>query len=91
MCIFINLFSIVGYYEILNTIPCVTQQICVAYLFNLQQFVLVNPVLPVYPPSPPFDSRKLIAISFLRLCACFCFVCRFISVILQILHINGII
>ena len=66
--IFINLFSIVGYYEILNTIPCVTQQICVAYLFNLQQFVLVNPVLPVYPPSPPFDSYELIAMFSTSVC-----------------------
>ena len=66
--IFINLFSIVGYYEILNTIPCVTQQICVAYLFNLQQFVLVNPVFPVYPPSPPFDSHKLIAMFSTSVC-----------------------
>ena len=52
MRIFLNLFSIVGYYKILNTVPCVTQHICVAYLFNLQQFVLVNPVLPAYPPTP---------------------------------------
>ena len=58
--IFINLFSIVGYYKILNTIPCVTQHICVAYLFNLQQFVLVNPVLPAYPP-PRSDGHEFSA------------------------------
>ena len=51
-CIFLRFFSIMGYSKllnILNTVPCATQEILVAYLFYIQYCVSVNPKLLIYP------------------------------------------
>ena len=50
---FFRLLSIIGYYKILNIVPCAIQQALVVYLFYIQQCVSANPKLLIYP-SPPF-------------------------------------
>ena len=46
---FFIFFSIIGYYKILNIIPCGIQQLLAVYLFYIQQGVSVNPKLLIYP------------------------------------------
>ena len=41
ICVF-RLFSIIGYCKILSIVPCATQQVLVACLFYVQQYVYVN-------------------------------------------------
>ena len=44
---FFWLYSIIGYYKILNIIPCAIQQILVAYLLYVQWFF--SPLLLICP------------------------------------------
>ena len=39
---FFRLFSIIGYYEILNTVPCALRQVLVGFLFYIQQWVFLG-------------------------------------------------
>ena len=42
---FSDSFSLIGYYKILNIVPCATQYVLVIYLFCISQFVSINPKL----------------------------------------------
>ena len=58
---FFRSFSIIGYYKILNIVPCAIQQVLVVYLFYVQQCVSVNPKLLNYPPPCfPFGNHKFV-------------------------------
>ena len=51
---FFRFFSLIGYYKILDIIPCAIQQVLVVYLIYIQQYVCVNPKLLIYlPPLHP--------------------------------------
>ena len=67
VCIYIyiyilfQIFTIIGYYKILNIVPCAMQKVLVVYLFYIQQCVYVNPKHPFYPsPSFPFGNHKFV-------------------------------
>ena len=50
VCVFFfRFFSIISSYKILNTGPCVIQQVLIIYLFYAQQCLSVNPKLLIYP------------------------------------------
>ena len=48
--VFLQIYYIVDNYKVMIIIPCAVQYILVAYLFNAQQFVYVNPI-PQFVPS----------------------------------------
>ena len=61
--LFFRFFSHIGHYRVLSRVMCAIQQVLISYLFYiivyysylfiLQQYVYVNPNLPVYLPPPP--------------------------------------
>ena len=58
---FFRLFSITGYYQILNIVPYAIQQILTDYMFYIQQCVSENVKLLIYPSWPfPFDNYKFV-------------------------------
>ena len=57
---FFRFFSIIGYYKILNIVPCAMQQDLVIYLFHIQQFVSVNPKLLIYPSLLNFGNHTFV-------------------------------
>ena len=60
---FFRFFSIIGFYKILNIVPCAIQQVLVVYLFYIQQCVYVNPKPLIYPPllATPFGNHKFVS------------------------------
>ena len=46
---FFRFFSIIGYYKILNIVPCAVCQVLVGYLFYIQYCASVNPKFLIYP------------------------------------------
>ena len=61
--ILFQIFSIIDYYKILNTVPCTIQQILFVYLFYIQQyFVSFNPTLLIYPPPLSFPFGNLLGV-----------------------------
>ena len=47
--LFFRFFSHIGDYRVLSRVPCAIQQVLISYLFYIQQYVYVNPNLPIYP------------------------------------------
>ena len=58
MCVYIYIFffrffSVIGYYKVLNIIPCAIQQNLVVNLFYIYYCISVNSRLLIYPPLSP--------------------------------------
>ena len=67
---FCNFFSIIGYYKILNMVPCASP-CCLSILYIVMYICLSQiPNLFLPPPTFPFDSHKFVL-----------HVCEFISVL----------
>lgn len=88
---FSRLFSIVGYYKLLHIVPCAEQYISISLLFVyvIHECVSANLRLLIYHFLPPFLLWETWIYS-LCLFVCFCFVIRFICIMLYMAHISDI-
>lgn len=50
---FFRFFSFIGYYKILNIVPCAVEKVLVGYLFYMQQCVYINPNFLIYSSFTP--------------------------------------
>ena len=86
---FSRLFSIIGYYKLLHIVPCAEQYISISLLFVyvIHECVSANLRLLIYHFLPPFLLWETWIYS-LCLFVCFCFVIRFICIMLYMAHIS---
>ena len=57
--LFFRFYSHMGHFGDLSRVPCAIQQVFIKHLFYVQQYVYVNPNLPIYPSR----LSSLVAIS----------------------------